>query len=80
MKKLISLLLVTVMLFAVMAPMATAVYEKTPVVYVRGNGDGIYYEDGTLCVAQFEDLFADTGKEEDDGIDKDTIVETVVNI
>lgn len=80
MKKIISVLLVTVMLFAVMAPMASAVYEKTPVVYVRGNGDGIYYEDGTLCVAQFEDLFADNGEEEDDGIDKDTIVETVVNI
>lgn len=80
MKKLISLLLVTVMLFAVMAPISSAVYEKTPIVYIRGNGDGIYYEDGTLCVAQFEDLFADNGEEEDDGIDKDTIVETVVNI
>lgn len=79
MKKLISFLLVTVMLFAVMAPMATAVYEKTPVVYIRGNGDGIYYEDGNLCVAQFEDLFADTGSE-DEGINKDKIVETVVNI
>ena len=58
MKKIISTLLVFVMLFAVMAPVATvsAVNERTPIVYIRGNGDGLYYEDGTLCVAQFEDL------------------------
>ena len=78
MKKLISLLLVTVMLFAVMAPMATvsAANERTPIVYIRGNGDGLYYPDGTLCVAQFEDL--SLGGE--GGFDKDTIVETAVNI
>ena len=77
MKKLISILLVTVMLFAVMAPvMASAANERTPIVYIRGNGDGLYYPDGTLCVAQFEDL--SLGGEE--GIDKDKIVETTVNI
>ena len=58
MKKLISLSLVLIMLFAVMAPMATvtAANERTPIVYIRGNGDGLFYPDGTLCVAQFEDL------------------------
>ena len=82
MKKLISLLLVTVMLFAVMAPMASAAEERLPIIYIRGNGDGLYYPDGTLCVAQLEDLFADDGKDEGegDGITKDKIVETVVNI
>ena len=81
MKKLISLSLVLIMLFAVMAPVSSvfAANERTPIVYIRGNGDGLYYEDGTLCVAQFEDLNLG-GDGEDDGLDKDTIVETVVNI
>lgn len=79
MKKLISLFLVLLMIFAVMAPMSTAfaANERTPIVYIRGNGDGIYYPDGTLCVAQFEDLSLG---DEEGGIDKDTIVESVVNI
>ena len=81
MKKLISLTLVLIMLFAVMAPASSvlAADERTPIVYIRGNGDGLFYPDGTLCVAQFEDLSLG-GDGEDDGIDKDTIVETVVNI
>lgn len=73
MKKIISILLVTVMLFCVMAPMASAANERTPIVYIRGNGDGLFYSDGTLCVAQFEDLSLS-------GMDKDALVETVVNI
>ncbi len=76
MKKLISLLLVAVMLFAVTAPVSAAVNERTPIVYIRGNGDGIYYPDGTLCVAQLEDLSFGG----DEGTDKDAIVEAVVNI
>ena len=78
MKKIISLTLVLIMLFAVIAPVATvsAANERTPIVYIRGNGDGLYYEDGTLCIAQFEELSLGG----DDGLDKDTIVETVVNI
>lgn len=76
MKKIISLLLVTLMLFVVMAPMASAANERTPIVYIRGNGDGLYYPDGTLLVTQLEELSFD----EDSGIDKDVIVETTVNI
>lgn len=75
-KKIISIFLVTVMLFAVMAPAVSAANERVPIVYIRGNGDGLFYEDGTLCVAQFEDLAL--GGE--GGIDKDVIVETAVNI
>ena len=78
MKKLIALTLALVMLFAVMTPAVSvsAANERTPIVYIRGNGDGLYYPDDTLCVAQFEDL--SLGGEE--GIDKDKIVETTVNI
>ncbi len=81
MKKLISLSLVLVMLFAVMAPVATvtAANERTPIVYIRGNGDGLYYPDGTLCVAQFEDLSLG-GDDEGDETSKDDIVDAVVNI
>ena len=77
MKKIISLVLALTMLFAVMAPCASvsAANERTPIVYIRGNGDGLYYPDGTLCVAQFEDLSLGG-----DGTDKDTIVEAVFNI
>lgn len=78
MKKIISILLVTVMLFVVMAPMASAVnaYEYLPTIYIRGNGETLYYPDGTVLVADLESL--SLGGE--DGIDKDTIVETAVNI
>lgn len=80
MKKIVSLLLVLVMLFAVMAPVATvsAANERTPIVYIRGNGDGLYYPDGTLCVAQFEEL--SLGGDEGDETSKDDIVDAVVNI
>ena len=78
MKKLIALTLALVMLFAVMTPAVSvsAANERTPIVYIRGNGDGLYYPDDTLCVAQFEDLSFGEGS----GIDKDKIVETAVNI
>ena len=58
MKKLISILLVTVMLFAVMAPAVSAVnaYEYLPTIYIRGNGEALYYPDGTRLVASFDDL------------------------
>ena len=80
MKKLISLLLVTLMLFAVMAPAASAVnaYEYLPTIYIRGNGETLYYPDGTVLVADLESLSFGDG--EDGGLDKDTIVETAVNI
>ena len=76
MKKIISVLLVAIMLVAAMAPMASAADERTPIIYIRGNGDRLYYEDGTLLVTQFEELSLGG----DDGVDKDTIVETAVNI
>ena len=77
MKKIISILLVAIMLFAVMAPMASAANERTPVVYIRGNGDGLYYPDGTLLVTQLDEVSLSG---EDGKVDKDVIVETTVNI
>lgn len=81
MKKLISVLLATVMLFAVMAPMASANdgLEKTPVIYIRGNGEALYNDDGTPLKATLEDISLG-GDGEGEGISKDVIVETAVNI
>ena len=90
MKKLLSVLLVVTMLFAVMAPAAsateieTAKFQsgKTPIIYIRGNGEQIYEKDGVTPIkATFEDLGLEgdaSGAET--GLDKDTIVETAVNI
>ena len=55
MKKLLSVILVITMLFAVMAPCAAAAETdwgkpmsgKTPIIYIRGNGEPIYYPDGS---------------------------------
>ena len=79
MKKLISLVLALTMLFALMAPAASvsAADERTPIIYIRGNGENIYREDGSIVPARFENL--ELGGESS-GIDKDTIVETAVNI
>ena len=86
MKKIVSVILVMMMLFAVMAPAASAVAVpqagKTPIIYIRGNGEQIYAADGvTPIVATFEDLGLEgDASNSDSGIDKDTIVETAVNI
>ena len=79
MKKIISILLASLMLFAVMAPAVSAVEERTPIINIRGNGFSIYYPDGTPVAARIEDLSLG-GEGEEDGIDKDVIVETAVNI
>ena len=86
MKKIVSVILVMMMLFAVMAPAASAVAVpqagKTPIIYIRGNGEQIYAADGvTPIVATFEDLGLEgDASNSDSGIDKDTIIETAVNI
>ena len=78
MKKVISILLTVTLLMCVAMPVmsASAANERTPVVYIRGNGDGLFYPDNTLLVTQFEELELSG----EDGIDKDTIIETAVNI
>ena len=87
MKKIISFILALTMLFAVMAPAASAFVAapqagKTPIIYIRGNGEQIYAADGVTPIkATFEDLGLEgDASGTDSGIDKDTIVETAVNI
>ena len=78
MKKFVSLFLVTVMLFSLAVPMASAGnYEKLPIIYIRGNGEDIVYPDGSLVPARMEDISLGG---EDSAINKDVIVETAVNI
>ncbi len=79
MKKFLSAFLVIIMLFAVMAPAASAydAAEKTPIIYIRGNGEALYYPDGTRLAATFDDISLGG---EDGGISKEVIVETAVNI
>lgn len=81
MKKLLSVILVITMLFAVMAPCACAATEaeRTPIIYIRGNGEALYYPDGTPLAATMQDVNLG-GDGEDGGINKDVIVETAVNI
>ncbi len=77
MKKYISVLLAIVMLFTLMAPVASAGdFEKLPIIYIRGNGENIVYPDGTRVPARIEDLSLGG----DEGLDKDVIVETALNI
>ena len=78
MKKIISVVLATIMLFSVMVPVASAASGDTvPIIYIRGNGEQLYNGDGTILPARMEDVFSGDG---DSKIDKDTIVETCVNI
>ena len=50
MKKLISVVLCILMLFSVMAPVAAlAGDEKIPIVYLRGDGNGIYDAEGNVA-------------------------------
>ena len=78
MKKIISVLLAAVMLFAVMAPCASAVSSSSniPIIYIRGNGEAIYGPDGNRVPATFDDV--NLGGE--GGLDKDKLVEACVNI
>ncbi len=84
MKKLISFVLVLSMLFAVMSPMAFATGEKvkdmTPIVYIRGNGEPLYDENGDRIPAEFKDLFDKNIVPEEEGITKEEIIESCANI
>lgn len=80
MKKIISILLTFIMVFACMAPVCTAMAaeatDATPIIYVRGNGQKIYNADGEEVICDIGDLKLD-GEGEDM---KNKIVESCVNI
>ncbi len=81
MKKTISFLLSILMIFSLMAPTsvlaAEEVYEKIPMIYIRGNGATMYTSDGEEIYTGFEALGA--GGEEST-LTKEKIIETAVNI
>lgn len=78
MRKILSVILVVTMLFALMAPCASATvgYEAVPIIYIRGNGENIYDENGNKLAAKFDDFSGDG----EDGISKDDIVDACVNV
>lgn len=73
MKKILSVFLAVLMVVSAV-PFATAsAAERYPIIYIRGNGEPIYRPDGTRVATEIGDL-------ELGGVDKDTIVDTCVNI
>ncbi len=84
MKKFISFLLVLTMLFVVMSPVAFATDKKvkdmTPIVYIRGNGEPLYDENGDRIPAEFKDIFDKNIVPEEESITKEEIIESCANI
>ena len=84
MKKLISFLLVLTMLFTFLSPAVFAAGEKekdmTPIVYIRGNGEAIYDENGDEIPVELQDLFDKNIVSEEESITKDELIESSVNI
>ncbi len=83
MKKLISIILATLMVLSLTAPMsamaAEHTYEKYPIIYIRGNGNNIFTPDGERVYTEFE-VFTDESDDDENAITTDTIVETALNI
>ena len=83
MRKIISVVLTLCFLFALMMPVASAAgTERLPIIYIRGNGEPLYYEDGSKLVASLDDIsFGDSSEEgEEADVTKDKIVDAAVNI
>ncbi len=81
MKRIIAILLVLSLSFAVFAPCAAAAEsERLPIIYIRGNGEPLYDAEGNEIVTGIDNasFLDDVGDEE--GSAKDAIVEAVVNI
>lgn len=81
MKKIISLLLIVLMTLSIITPAASAVdaevYEKRPIIYIRGNGDPIYTEDGRALPAGLDAIFGSNGE---DSVTKEELIEATANI
>ncbi len=79
MKKVISVLVSLVMIFAVMSPVCSVVAateEAIPIIYIRGNGQEIYNADGQEVICDIGDLKLDGDGEDTEG----KIIEAAVNI
>ena len=76
MKKILSLVLALIMLMTVAMPAVYAANESTPIIYLRGNGESIHFENGTgaKVPAEIDEALGEAG------VDKDAIIEEVVNI
>ena len=83
MKKLISLLLTVLLVFSAVMPVFAAenaeVYEKCPMIYIRGTGAPLYDTQGNRVYTGFDVFSADTGEDED-GITTDDILDSVMNV
>ncbi len=83
MKKILSLILAFSLVFAVMAPIASAAEnERLPVIYIRGNGAALYDAEGNQLVTGLDNVtFGDDSAEgEEADVTKDKIVDAAVNI
>ncbi len=84
MKKFLSFFIALTVFFTVMSPVASAVGQKakdiTPIVYIRGNGEPIYDENGDEIPVEFADLFNKSIVPEEEGITKDKLIESCANI
>ena len=83
MKKILSFILAFSLVFAVMAPIASAAEnERLPVIYIRGNGAALYDAEGNQLVTGLDNVtFGDDSAEgEDADVTKDKIVDAAVNI
>ncbi len=78
MKKIVALILSLSLILAIMVPVAAATGEENlPIIYIRGNGEALYNEDGTQLVVGVSELIGGIG---DKDIDVNTVVETCANI
>ncbi len=83
MKKLISVLLCFILVFAVTAPAVSAAgEERLPVIYIRGNGETLYDAEGNPLVTGLDNFsFGDGSEEDGEAVStKDKIVDAAVNI
>lgn len=83
MKKVLSFILAFSLVFAVMAPIASAAEnERLPVIYIRGNGAALYDAEGNQLVTGLDNVtFGDDSAEgEEADVTKDKIVDAAVNI
>lgn len=78
MKKIISLILTFVMAFAIAMPafaLEGETAESTPIIYLRGNGEGIYYENGAgeKALIDLPDVLGDSSIYDTEGMVKEIV-------